>query len=89
MLDDEFLVAAGAVGRDTDNMGTGLLISEGAYDPAAKTFTYSSETEMMPGMKIKVREVVKVTDKDHHIFEWYEDRGGKEEKTMEIRYTRQ
>lgn len=72
-----------------DNMGTGLLMSEGTYDPATKTFTYIADTEMMPGMKMKVRETVKVVDKDHHVFEWYEDHGGKEEKTMEINYTRQ
>ncbi len=71
-----------------DNMGTGIMMSEGTYDPATKTFTYTGEVEMMPGMKQKIREVVKVTDKDHHLFEWYEDRGGKEAKTMEISYTR-
>jgi hypothetical protein len=43
---------------------------------------------MMPGMKTKVRELVKITDKDHHVFEWYEDRGGNEVRTMEISYTR-
>ncbi len=39
-------------------------------------------------MKQKIREVIKIVDKDHHIFEWYEDRGGQEAKTMEIAYTR-
>jgi hypothetical protein len=39
-------------------------------------------------MKTKAREVIKVVDKDHHIFEWYEDRGGQEVKTMEINYAR-
>lgn len=77
------------VGTWIDNMGTGLMMSEGTYDPATKTFTYNSEMEPMPGMKTKVREVVKIVDKDHHIFEWYEDRGGKEAKTMEISYTRE
>jgi hypothetical protein len=71
-----------------DNMGTGVMMSEGDYDAATKTFTYTGEYEMMPGMKQKIREVVKMTDKDHHLFEWYEDRGGKEAKTMEISYTR-
>lgn len=72
-----------------DNMGTSLLMAEGSYDPASKTFTYHLEEELMPGTKTKVRETVKVIDKDHHVFEWFEDRGGKEEKTMEITYTRQ
>ena len=43
-----------------DNMGTGIQFSEGTYDPATKTFTYTSEIEMMPGMKTPVREVIKV-----------------------------
>jgi hypothetical protein len=76
------------VGSWVDNMGTGIMFSEGTYDPATKTFTYTAEYEAMPGMKQKMREVLKMIDKDHHVFEWYEDRGGKEAKTMEISYTR-
>jgi hypothetical protein len=71
-----------------DNMGTGIQYSEGTYDPASKTFTFSSEMEMMPGMKTPVREVLKMTDKDHMMMEWYETHGGQEKKTMEIAYTR-
>jgi hypothetical protein len=71
-----------------DNMGTGIMMSEGTYDPATKAFTYTSEIEMIPGMKQKVREVIKIVDNNHHTFEWYEDRGGQEAKTMEINYTR-
>jgi Protein of unknown function (DUF1579) len=72
----------------TDNMGTSITLMEGTYDPATKTFTYTSEMEPIPGMRTKVREVLKVADKNHHNFEWYEDRGGQEVKTMEINYTR-
>jgi hypothetical protein len=71
-----------------DNMGTGIMMSQGDYDPATKTFTYNAEGEFIPGMKQKIREVIKIVDKDHHTFEWYEDRGGQEAKTMEIHYTR-
>jgi hypothetical protein len=76
------------IGTWVDNMGTGIMMSEGAYDPATKTFTYTGEYEGIPGMKTKIREVMKIVDKDHHNFEWYEDRGGQEAKTMEISYTR-
>ena len=76
------------VGTWMDNMGTGIMMSEGTYDPASKSFTYTSEYEAMPGMKTAIREVVKLTDKDHMSFEWYENRGGQEMKTMEISYTR-
>ena len=71
-----------------DNMSTGIQFSDGTYDPATKTLTYTSEIEMMPGMKTPVREVIKLTDKDHMMMEWYETRGGQEKKTMEIAYTR-
>ncbi len=71
-----------------DNMGTGIQFSEGTYDPASKALTFTSEIEMMPGMKMPVREVLKLTDKDHMLLEWYETHGGQEKKTMEIAYTR-
>jgi hypothetical protein len=76
------------VGSWIDNMGTGIMFSEGTYDPTTKTFTYTSEYEGVPGMKQQIREVIKVTDKDHHTLEWYENRGGQDVKTMEIAYTR-
>jgi len=71
-----------------DNMGTGIEFSEGTYDPASKSFTYTSEMEPMPGMKTSVREVIKIADKDHMSLEWFENQGGQEKKTMEIAYTR-
>ena len=71
-----------------DNQGTGIEFSEGKYDPATKSFTYTSEIEPMPGMKTKVREVIKVSDDSHMMLEWYEMHGGKEKKTMEINYTK-
>jgi hypothetical protein len=76
------------VGTWMDNMGTGIMMSQGDYDPSTKTFTYNSEVEMMPGMKTPIREVLKINDKDHMTFEWYENRGGQDVKTMEINYPR-
>jgi hypothetical protein len=69
-------------------MGTGIMMMDGTYDAGTKTFTYTADYEMMPGMKSKVREVIKVTDKDHIAMEYYEDRGQGETKSMEINYTR-
>jgi len=71
-----------------DNMGTGIEFSEGTYDPATKSFTYTSEIEMVPGMKTAVREVIKIADNNHMTLEWYENQGGQEKKTMEINYTK-
>lgn len=71
-----------------DSMGTGIMMSEGTYDAASKTLTYTGQFQMTPTMTMKIREVLKMTDKDHMVFEWFEDRGGKEMKTMQIDYTR-
>src|SRR5438477_6535911 len=76
------------VGSWIDNMGTGIEFSEGTYDPATKTFTYTSEMEPVPGMKTAVREVIKIADNNHMSLEWYENQGGQEKKTMEINYTK-
>src|SRR5881392_4341395 len=51
------------VGSWIDNMGTGIMFSEGDYDPTTKTFTYTSEFEAIPGMKQQIREVMKIVDK--------------------------
>lgn len=72
-----------------DSMGTSIVDSEGTYDPADKTFTYDFEMEMLPGMKTKARQVIKILDADHNQLDWYEMQGGKEIKTMEIDYARQ
>lgn len=71
-----------------DNMGTGIMLSEGLYDEASKTFTYSGTMTEPMGNDLMVREVIKVIDNDNTIFEMYMDEGGKEMKTMEIKYTR-
>jgi hypothetical protein len=74
-----------------DNMGTSIMLMTGSYDPAAQTFTYKGDMDdmMKPGTKVGVRQTVKVLSGDSHFMEWYETRGGKEIKTMEITYTRQ
>src|ERR1043166_7712840 len=71
-----------------DNMGTGIEFSEGKYDAATKTFPYSMEMEPIPGMKTKVREVLKLVDDTHMELEWYETTKGKEKRTMEISYAK-
>src|SRR5947209_8122192 len=71
-----------------DNMGTGIMTMDGTYDAATKSFTYTGEYEMMPGMKEKVRQVIKMPDNNHMAMEYYEDRGQGEAKTMQIDYTR-
>jgi hypothetical protein len=71
-----------------DNFGTGIMAFQGDYDPATRTLTYTGEEEETPGMKTKVREVLTLTDHDHHKMEFFEDQGGHEFKAMEIVYIR-
>ena len=60
------------VGTWMDNMGTGIMMSEGDYDPAhTKTVTCSLGFYRAGSRSRKIREVVKITDKDHMDFEWY------------------
>lgn len=74
----------------TDNMSTGMFISYGDYDAATKTYNYTGEMNdpAAGGAKIPVREVWRIVDNDHQVFEMYETRDGKEAKTMMIEYTR-
>lgn len=74
-----------------DSGSTGIFVSHGDYDPATKTYTYLGEMAdpASKGVKIPVRQVVRVVDNDHQVFEMFETRGGKEAKTMQIDYTRQ
>ncbi len=71
-----------------DNMGTGIMMMEGTYDPATKSITYIGEEEPMPGMKMKVKQVIKEIDVDHRVMEFFEDHGGTDVKMMEIAYAR-
>ena len=73
-----------------DNFGTMMMFMTGTYDPTAKAFTYLSEMAdpVAPATRIKIREVIRLESPDRHTMEWYETRGGKEMKTMEIVYTR-
>lgn len=73
-----------------DSMSTGTFFAEGDYDAASRVYTYRGEMPdpMKPGTVVPIRNVVRVVDKDHHVFEMYELREGKEAKTMQIEYTR-
>ncbi len=71
-----------------DNMGTGIMVSEGTYDEVTKTLTFTGEMTDPMGTDMNVREVITAPDKDHSLFEMYVDMGGNEMKTMEIKYTR-
>ena len=71
-----------------DNMGTGIMMTEGTYDEASKTLTLTGQITEPMGTVMNVREVIKVADNDHSTFEMYVVMGDQEMKNMEINYTR-
>ncbi len=72
-----------------DNMGTGMMLGEGAYDPNTKTLTDRGRfTDPMVGQRT-YRGVITFIDDDHYGYELYvEDQNGSEFRMMEITYTR-
>ena len=77
-------------GHFFENVKTSQLLMQGSYDAASKTFTFRGEMDDVakPGSKVKIRETLQMPDLNTQILEWYETRGGKETKAMEITYKR-
>ncbi|CAN5185359.1 hypothetical protein BH18GEM1_BH18GEM1_17140 [soil metagenome] len=74
-----------------DNMGTGMMMSRGTYDPATKTLTMTGAyDDIMTGEKDKpMRGVTTHVDENNMTYEMYiTGPDGQEFKTMEIRATR-
>ncbi len=73
-----------------DNLGTGIMLSEGKFDAASKTYEYTGEIDdPMTGKKSKVRYTFRVESENKQVFEWFETHEGKEQRTIEVIYTRQ
>ncbi len=74
----------------TDNMSTGMMISEGTCDASGKVFTYRGRSmDPMTGTEKTYKWTIRIVNNDKYISEMYtvgED--GKEFKSMEITYTR-
>jgi hypothetical protein len=73
-----------------DNMGTGLMTSEGTYDPKTRTFHFTSQSpDVGSGKYIETRVIEKVIDDDHWTMQMFgPDPDGKEYMMMEIEYSR-
>ena len=73
-----------------DNMGTGIMSSQGTPDASGSVVNWIGEnSDPMTGKTSKVRMVTRFLDDNHHVFEMYiKDPAGKEYKTMEIAYER-
>lgn len=72
-----------------DTMSTGLVISEGAPDPALNGFWTKGLTyQAMTGAYIPTRFVTRIEGPKAHIVEMHQEIGGTEVKTMQIVYKR-
>ncbi len=73
-----------------DNMGTGMMVMRGTYDPETKTATFTGKAvDPMTGKEKDVREVYIIVDENTRKMEMYENGpGGAEFKNMEIVMTR-
>jgi hypothetical protein len=74
-----------------DNMGTGIMKSEGTADASGKVINWTSVmSDPVTGKPTKERMVTTIADNDHHTLEMYgvPPGGKKEMKTMTIEYAR-
>jgi hypothetical protein len=73
-----------------DNMGSGVLIMTGQYDPKTKTLHLKgTQTDPMTGSDMAFREDISFPNDDTHVMSMYgPGMDGKEMKMMEIRLTR-
>jgi len=73
-----------------DNMGTGIMTSQGTPDASGNVLNWMGESaDPMTGKMTRYRMVTRFVDNDHHTFEMYmKSPDGKEFKTMEISYER-
>jgi hypothetical protein len=72
-----------------DSMGTAILFFEGTASADGKTITQESRYDDPIRGPVKWRSVTRIVDDHNHTFEMYStDNNGKEEKMMEITYTR-
>jgi len=72
-----------------DNMGTGIMTLEGAWDDKGKSITFTGKmVDPMTGKDTPVKEVIKFVDDNNQVLEMYQQANGKEYKSMEIIYSR-
>lgn len=73
-----------------DDMSTGMFMSEGQADKAGKVFTFEG-THSCPetGETHKAaKQIIRVIDRNKHVYEMHDPSKGANSKTMEITYTR-
>jgi hypothetical protein len=72
-----------------DNMGTGLMYSEGEYDRAAKTINMKGKSiDPATGKELETRSVTRILDDKTQVMEMYCTQNGREYRNMEIKLTK-
>jgi len=72
-----------------DNMGTGIMYSEGKWNEATKSVEFKGTgVDPMSGKELKIRQVMKIVDDNTETMEMFTTVDGKEFKSMEIKMTR-
>lgn len=72
-----------------DNMGTGMMVGSGTYDPSTKTFTDKGTFSCPTQSEKSYKSVTTIINKDKYSYEMYTaDSDGKEFRNMEIIFTR-
>ncbi|HEV9037000.1 MAG TPA: DUF1579 domain-containing protein [Puia sp.] len=72
-----------------DNFGTGIMTMTGSWDEASKAIVFTgTEVDPASGKDYPIRQVVRNPDDNTQVMEMYATMGGKEIKTMEIKYVR-
>lgn len=66
----------------------GMILAHGRYDAASHTYTFTGAMAGSDGSSVPVREVMRIADRDHFVYEYYETRNGKEALTVSLQYTR-
>lgn len=72
-----------------DNMGTGIMIAEGKWNPAKNAIEFSGkQTDPLTGKEMKFRETLTFNADGSQLLEMWMETGGKEFKSMEVKYTK-
>lgn len=72
-----------------DNMGTGVMITEGKWNAAKNAIEMKGkQTDPITGKELKVRETLTFNSDGTQLLEMWTEHKGKEFKGMEIRYTK-
>lgn len=72
-----------------DNMGTGVMYTEGSFDEISKQVNLTGKmTDPVTGRDTDVRQVFRIIDDKNQVMELYCTRNGKEFKNMELTLTK-